>query len=125
MNLVVDKPCLGTPLCGLNMCEMTSEIEIDHKNRTFNVKINMPGFQSEEIVATINKNKININAINKNNINSFTYRKTIGVNINLSTNLSVEHLDRSYRGGALYLVGTLVDNNDSQILISETGANLN
>lgn len=97
------------PIDNAKVLQMTPKIEIDSKNKTFNVEINIPGFDDNEIDVDVHGGIITINAVSQKEVEIFDVYKVYKVNFNLPANIIIKDHEKVLENGELNLKGTLAD----------------
>lgn len=91
---------------------MTPKIKID-KN-SFEIDINTPGFNEEDIEVYVNNGNITVNAVDKKKVNSFDVCKVYKVSLTLPNNVDTKYLQKLFQNGVLKLNGTFDNDQTSK-----------
>lgn len=96
------------PIDDTSVLKMIPKIEIDSKNKTFHVEIDIPGFSNDEIEVSVNEGQITIDAVSKNKSQNLDLCKAHKVSFYLPANHIIKDLRKVLEKGELKLKGTLL-----------------
>lgn len=102
------------PIDNAKVLQKTPQIEIDSKNKTFHVEINIPGFGDDEIEVFADGGKITINAVSKKEVQNFNLCKVHKVSFNLPANNLIKDFEKVLEKGELKLKGRLLDQTSNE-----------